>query len=131
MNYLYVGMGGFIGSVLRYTIGLIMNNDTITFPFATLTVNLLGSFFLSFLVFTVFRKVNISTNVQVALTAGLLGSFTTFSAVSVATISLLENGELLFACLYLLITISGGFGMAFLGYLFKKKVVGACFYHTY
>jgi len=124
MNYLYVGMGGFIGSVLRYTIGLIMNNDTLTFPFATLTVNLLGSFFLSFLVFTIFRKVNISTNIQVALTAGLLGSFTTFSAVSVETISLLENGEFLFACLYLLITISGGMGMAFLGYLFKKKVVG-------
>src|SRR5699024_12290508 len=97
-----MGIGGFIGSVLRYTIGLIMNNDTLTFPFATLTVNLLGSFFLSFLVFTVFRKVNISTNVQVALTAGLLGSFTTFSAVSVETISLLVNGELLFGCFFLL-----------------------------
>lgn len=123
MAYLYVGIGGFIGSILRYLVGIVLYNGQNSFPFVTLFVNLFGSFLLAYVTFRIFEKFTLSNRVKVAVTTGVLGSFTTFSALSVETITLLENGLILLTLIYVSLSLIGGLFMAYLGYLCKGKVV--------
>lgn len=103
-----------IGAVLRYSIGWLMvlwwNGS---FPFATLLANYIGCFLLPFLSFKLSGAV--SPNVQKAVTTGVIGSFTTFSAFSVETIALFESGKLVEGWLYLCLSIIGGLVFVRLG----------------
>lgn len=121
--YLYVGIGGFIGAIARYVIGLIIYGDQFIFPFATLFVNLIGSFLLAYVTFYLVVKFTFSEKIKVALTTGVLGSFTTFSALSVETITLIENDKMMLAIMYVVISAFGGLLMVYLGYLLQRKIV--------
>lgn len=120
--YVYVGVGGFIGAIARYVIGLTIS-DQLTFPLATLIVNLFGSFLLAYVTFVFFIKFPVADKLKIALTTGVLGSFTTFSALSVETITLIENDKLMVAIMYVIISAFGGLFMAYLGYLLQRKFV--------
>lgn len=122
--YVYVGIGGFVGAIARYAVGLMVADKfTPIFPLATLIVNLLGSFLLTYITFFLFVKFTVSKKFKHALTTGALGSFTTFSALSVETITLIENDKIMLAIMYVVISAFGGLLMAYLGYLLQRKVV--------
>lgn len=123
MNYLYVGIGGFIGAVLRYVISIPFMNEQMNFPFVTLIINVTGSFLLTYMTFYLFEKYAVSKQIKLALTTGLLGSFTTFSSLSVEVVTLLASNQYLATILYLMASLIGGIFMAYLGYLCHKKVV--------
>ncbi|SDM16725.1 fluoride efflux transporter CrcB [Sediminibacillus halophilus] len=116
MIYLYVGIAGSLGAMLRYGIGLAFYQGDAVFPFSTLLINLTGSFLLAWLTGFVFTKATISTPVQSAIGTGFVGSFTTFSTLSVETVDLFQDERLLLAFLYVLISIFGGLAMSKLGY---------------
>lgn len=90
-----VGTGGAIGAILRYIVGLYVPSDQ--FPFATLTVNVLGSFGLGLVTFA-----GASNELLLLLGVGVCGSFTTYSSFSVETVRLWETGSHLRAVLYAL-----------------------------
>lgn len=121
MVYLYVGIGGFFGSIARYLMSLLFIQEQSSFPLATLFVNLLGSFLLAYLTFYVFEKMTLSKQVQLAITTGFLGSFTTFSAFSVETMTLLQNEQFFFATLYVVMSVVGGLSMAYIAYRCKGE----------
>lgn len=81
-----VGTGGAIGAVLRYWVSVRLESDR--FPWATLSVNVLGSFALGLLVFAGAGE----TTMQL-LGIGVCGAFTTFSTFSVETVRLWERGD--------------------------------------
>ncbi len=86
-----VGIGGFIGAVLRFTLsGWVQKATTSTFPFGTLSVNILGSFLIGFL-FLYFQHINLSPTQKALLITGLLGALTTFSTFSLDTVLLMQN----------------------------------------
>ena len=86
-----VGIGGFIGAVLRFTLsGWVQKATASTFPFGTLSVNILGSFLIGFL-FLYFQQVNFSPTQKALLITGLLGALTTFSTFSLDTVLLMQN----------------------------------------
>ncbi len=86
-----VGIGGFIGAVLRFTLsGWVQKATSSTFPFGTLCVNILGSFFIGFL-FLYFQHINLSPTQKALLITGLLGALTTFSTFSLDTVLLMQN----------------------------------------
>ena len=86
-----VGIGGFIGAILRFSIsGWIQKTVVSTFPFGTLSVNILGSFLIGFL-FLYFQHINLSPTQKALFITGLLGALTTFSTFSLDTILLLQN----------------------------------------
>ena len=88
---LVVGIGGFIGATLRFILsGFIQNSTTILFPFGTLFVNILGSFFIGFL-FLYFQEINLSIHQKALLTTGLLGALTTFSTFSLETLLMIQE----------------------------------------
>lgn len=71
------------------------------FPWATLTINVFGSFLMGFLFFATLERVNLSPELRTGLLTGGLGAYTTFSTFSLETMSLFENGETLRGLLYI------------------------------
>jgi len=106
MTALYIFIGGGIGSVARYglNIGLSKLHDH-HFPWGIFTVNVLGSLAMGILVALFARKWPDHENLRLALTTGLLGGFTTFSAFSYDVVALMEKGETATAVIYALTSV--------------------------
>ena len=107
---LYVAAGSGLGGLLRYGVQTLMQIFyPSAFPFATLLVNVAGSFLIG-LFFAVAEKGHFPVmETRLFLMTGLCGGFTTFSAFSVENIALLRTGQWLYAGLY--ITGSVGLGL--------------------
>lgn len=111
-----------MGAVSRTGIGQMIHNEA-GFPIATFMVNIIGTFLLCFLVAGMVEKLNAKKDVQDAITTGFLGSFTTFSALSMETVLLVENGQGLLALSYVSLSILCGLGAGLLGFHFGRKKV--------
>lgn len=90
---LLAGLGGFIGSAARYSIGvaLVRASNALTFPLATLLVNVTGSFLIGLLIGNAVMRPWWSDDLRVFLIIGVLGGFTTFSSFSFDTLQLWQN----------------------------------------
>ena len=101
MTFVYLAIFAIIGAFARYgqTI-LVQNLMGSAFPFGTLSINVLGSFLMGFLFFATLERINISTELRTGILTGGLGAYTTFSTFSLEALSLLENGEMVKAALY-------------------------------
>ncbi|SDM74300.1 camphor resistance protein CrcB [Psychrobacillus sp. OK028] len=112
MRYMYIGIAGAIGAIARYLVSVFILVDS-EFPFTTLLVNLVGCYALAFITS---RTLPFSNKLKSAIGTGFLGSFTTFSAFSVETITMIENGQIGFAILYIILSIVGGIIMSNIGW---------------
>ena len=94
-SLLFVGLGSFLGGVLRYSIStLVKSSAGNAFPWGTLAVNLLGCFLFG-VVYALFAKYSThSSIVYLLLTTGVLGGFTTFSAFAHESVQMLQGGNL-------------------------------------
>ncbi len=116
----FVAAGGAAGSWLRY---LVARAFTLPggafaasgFPWATLTVNITGSFAMGLLAGWLARVGAHGESWQLLLGVGLLGGFTTFSAFSLDFVSLVERGALSTAMLYVTVSLLAGFAGLFAG----------------
>lgn len=91
-----VAGGGAIGSVMRYIVASSVQTMTNTsFPFGTLTVNVIGSMVMGFLYVFIIERSSLSPEWRFLLLVGLLGGFTTFSSFSIETMNLLEQSEVI------------------------------------
>ena len=118
MNFLMVGLGGFIGAILRYSISLI--RFPTNFPVATLVVNTIGCLAISIIMGLVEKWQINNLPLILLLTSGLLGGFTTFSAFGLETITLFRNGQMIFAILNICANLILGLSAIILGrYLIK------------
>ncbi len=92
-NYVMAGLGGAIGAMGRYWMsGLISNRSSGSFPYGTLSVNLIGCLSIGFIMTLALERFNWSTELRTFLTVGILGGFTTFSTFSYETMTLLREG---------------------------------------
>ncbi|MEC9488772.1 MAG: fluoride efflux transporter CrcB [Halanaerobium sp.] len=92
LKVIAVGLGGFFGAISRYLIsGWVERYFQGTFPFGTLTVNLVGCFLLGFLYALTLEKEALGPIVRIGITTGFLGALTTFSTFSLETLTLLEG----------------------------------------
>ena len=119
---LSIGIGGFIGAILRFTIsGWVTNLTTSSFPFGTLSVNILGSFVIGFL-FLYFQHINLSPTQKALFITGLLGALTTFSTFSLDTVLLMQEELYLKAFSNVLMNVLFSIGATFLGMMLFKKI---------
>lgn len=88
-------LGGGTGSVLRYCVQMALHERIVpySFPWATFTVNILGSFLIG-LFYAWSARFNLSTEIRMLLTTGLCGGFTTFSTFSNDGVIMLKQGFL-------------------------------------
>ena len=118
MNFLLVFVGGGVGSVLRYSVGLCIG--AAAFPWATLAVNICGS--LAIGLFGGWSERFAWTEaVRLALTVGLCGGFTTFSTFSKESLALAQSGRWLAFSAYALGSFAFGLAAVALGYLIAKQ----------
>ncbi|MBC64132.1 MAG: fluoride efflux transporter CrcB [Euryarchaeota archaeon] len=108
-----VGLGGAIGSILRYLVTEIIPSEQM--PYGTITVNLLGSMLLGLMFGVIAADAIINQDYVLLFGTGLLGAFTTMSAFAMDTINLTEN-DFSISLFYVAITIIGSLGLAWLGY---------------
>ena len=88
-----VGVGGFIGAVLRYLMsGLVQNlTQSVTFPHGTFVVNITGCFLMGVFSHLVESQAGMTAEMRLLLMVGFLGSFTTYSTFSHETLNLLQD----------------------------------------
>lgn len=102
MSYILVGLGGAFGAMGRFGIGqLIMRLGLTGGPYATLAVNIVGSFIMGLVIALLARHTpDWSHSARLLVATGFCGGFTTFSAFSLDFISLYERGQTMSALLY-------------------------------
>jgi len=105
LNILAIFIGGGLGSLSRYGIAVLLKAYSIDFPFATLSVNIIGSLILGFAVALFWNKAPMHDTLKLAITVGFCGGLTTFSTFSWETFDLIKNGEFLLAFLYTVISV--------------------------
>ncbi len=111
-NLLVVGLGGALGSMLRYSLQRSFHSSY--FPYGTLAVNIFGCF-LAGLAAGALLKSGIQSQSSLFAITGFCGGFTTFSAFSLETIHLLEEGKVLSVALYVAASVIAGLLAAFSG----------------
>jgi fluoride exporter len=120
----YVALGGAVGSVSRYLIGLAIHGRTGTdFPVGTLLVNLSGCLLLGFLVHYALATPAITPEVSALLTTGFCGGYTTFSTFSYETVALLQDGDWRRATLYVSLSVVGSVLGVLLGIAGARQVL--------
>jgi CrcB protein len=117
INVLAVGVGGFVGSALRYLLSGYVQQATRSawFPFGTLTVNLTGCLLIGVLSHLADTRGLFSTEMRAFVFMGLLGGFTTFSTFGNETLRLLRDGENVFAIANVGAHVFLGLGAVWLG----------------
>jgi CrcB protein len=102
MTYVFIALFAIIGAFARYGQTLVVQGVLgRSFPFATLSINILGSFLMGFLFFETLERINLSPELRTGILTGGLGAYTTFSTFSLESLSLIENGEMVKAGLYI------------------------------
>ncbi|MEL0625812.1 CrcB family protein [Salinibacterium amurskyense] len=108
-----VAVGGALGTGMRFALDLAFTTDDGLFPISTLIANILGSFVLALVVAELWAPS--PAWARAGLGAGLLGSFTTFSALAVAAVHLIGVDQWLPALIYVAATLVLGLAAAALG----------------
>ena len=115
---LLVGIGGFIGSVARYFVSkLNLSGHFLSIPMGTLTVNIIGSFIIGFIVGISSKSEIITPVLRLFLMVGICGGFTTFSSFTLENMTLMQNGQFLSVLIYTGLSIFFGFLAVYLGYV--------------
>ena len=121
MYYLFlVASGGAAGALLRYTLSSITKSFFTYNFYSTLSINIIGSFFIGYLISIGYMK-NISLEfVKYFLVIGLLGSFTTFSTFSYEVVDLLNSKKIYLSLLYIILSVVLSVSAAYIGILISK-----------
>lgn len=107
IQLLLIGLGSAIGGMSRYLLSnSVYNLISKDFPYGTLSVNMLGSFFIG-VISTILmdRFEGLAVPLRALLIIGFLGGFTTFSSFSMETLNLLEGGEIFRAILNVVLSL--------------------------
>ncbi|NBL65234.1 fluoride efflux transporter CrcB [Flavobacterium sp. NST-5] len=112
-SLLLVGFGGGLGSIVRFLVSVflkkIMTENQLQFPWATLTVNILGCFLIGLLMGNFYQENATTQSMKLLLVTGFCGGFTTFSAFGFENISFIQNQQYSLAILYTASSLLMGF----------------------
>ena len=119
---LIIGLGGFIGTILRFLLSSSIEKSFATsFPIGTILVNLIGCFLIGLLSGYFTQKLGDQTQLFFFLTIGVLGGFTTFSAIAIDSQVFIENGEYLKMLTYISVQAILGIALCLIGYNIIKN----------
>lgn len=113
LNIIAVGLGGFIGAVCRYLIGLIPVNEVTLFPIKTFIINIIGCIVIGIITVAATKNNTLNPQLLLFLKVGVCGGFTTFSTFALESAELIRNGIAHVAFLYMLGSVVIGVGTIF------------------
>ncbi|MGA7683638.1 MAG: fluoride efflux transporter CrcB [Terriglobales bacterium] len=110
MKYIIVGIGGALGSVLRFWVGSYIGGRMgARFPYGTFVINVTGSFLIGMILTILAEKTQWSANWRYLIPIGFIGGYTTFSAFEYETFRLFQDGQMLSAVLNVTLSVVVGF----------------------
>ncbi len=123
MQSLAIATGGAAGALMRYWVSTgiyaILGRS---FPWGTLTVNILGSLAMGILYILLLERLSVSPEIRALLLVGFLGAFTTFSTFSIETLNLIEQASYLKAILNVVVSVVACIGAAWIGILIGRQI---------
>ena len=119
-NIAIVGAGSFIGGAARYLVSLAMKGVSKGFPWATLTVNVLGCFLIGLLWGYFSRGADEGSTWALFLTVGVCGGVTTFSTFSKEALMMLQAGNIWGFAAYIAVSVIAGVALVALGYCLMR-----------
>ena len=123
MHVIAIGVGGALGSVLRYWMSTWVHALAGRgFPYGTLAVNVLGCLAMGFLFVLLVERLSNDTVLRAGLLIGLLGGFTTFSSFSIETFNLIEDGAWLKAALNTAGSVALCVGGTWIGVILGRQI---------
>ena len=123
MTYLFIALFAIVGAFARYGQTLAVQGWLGRgFPYATLSINVCGSFLMGFLFFFTLDRMTLSPEIRTGLLTGGLGAYTTFSTFSLETLNLMENGEWTKAAVYAVGSVLLSVGAAVLGAYLSRNI---------
>jgi len=104
-HLIFIAVGGAAGALARYGMSGLLNNATNKLPYGTLVCNALGSLVMGVLFVLILEKARLSPELRPLLMVGFLGAFTTFSTFSLETVAMLQEGHMMSAAIYVLLSV--------------------------
>lgn len=117
---IFIAIGGALGSSLRFFFTSLFKLFFSNFPIGTFFVNIIGSFFIGYLINLLITNESSEILIKYFLIIGVLGSFTTFSAFSIEVIYFIKDEKVLLALLYILSSVILSILAAYLGFSTSK-----------
>ncbi len=118
-----ISIFGTLGCWARYGQTILMQNVYgREFPIAVLSINVLGSFLIGFLFVETAERLVMDPAIRTGILTGFLGGYTTFSTFELETLTIVENGELAKALLYVLLSVVLGFVAVFFGVYIARNL---------
>jgi CrcB protein len=109
LDCLIVGLGGFIGTVMRYLIGLLPSHSGSSFPIKTLIINVTGAFVIGLIAAAAAKYRTLDPHLVLLIKVGICGGFTTFSTFAYESVGLIQKGEIWTALAYVVLSVGLGF----------------------
>ena len=126
IRFLLICLGGALGTGARYLIAIGVPRVLGTsFPYATLTVNVVGSFLLGAVMHVGLTTNLMSPGLRLVLTTGVMGGFTTYSTFNYETLQYFQDGAWLFGFLNILATVLGCLIAGALGLFTARWAIGS------
>jgi len=123
LRFFVIGLGGAIGTLLRYIVGgLDYRFSSGIFPVSTLVVNVTGSLAIGFL-WGIVDRFAVSPNTRLFIFIGILGGYTTFSTFSLETFNLMRDGEYRIALMNVFLSFILSIVAVFVGYFISKTLL--------
>lgn len=123
-RYVLIGIGGFAGAVLRYTLkNWEVLHISSQFYMNIMIINIAGCFILAFFLRLAFDIWEMDSNLRLGIATGFIGAFTTFSTLCREAVSLVFNANVPFFFMYLFLSVAGGLAAVYLGDMAAKKVI--------
>ena len=121
ISFLLVFIGGGLGSLFRYTIGLVLKTISPQLPFATLIANAIGCLLLGLLLGFLSTRSSVSNTQHMLLAVGFCGGLTTFSTFTLENMRFIEQGQLFNFFIYSIGTFILGMACIYAGMLLHKQ----------
>jgi fluoride exporter len=123
LKYVMVGVGGCLGSILRFWLGSYIGSKMGTrFPYGTFVINITGSFLIGMVYALLTTKSQWNPNWQYLVPIGFIGGYTTFSSFEFETLRTVQDGQVGLGLLYVGLSLVVGFGAVWGGMIAGRAI---------
>lgn len=123
LKYLMVGVGGGLGSILRFWLGSYIGSRMGSrFPYGTFVVNITGSFLIGLVFAFLTARTQWSPNWRYLIPIGFIGGYTTFSSFEFETLRTIQDGQIVMGLLYVAASVVVGFAAVWGGMMAGRAI---------